>query len=191
MSVCAKTARKRDMSYRKQRFAKMSRLRRLIESHRFFFITTHFRPSALPLEEAERDIILQSIRECREQRHFLLIAYCLMPTHLHILLVPHDQDTMRNIMRDIKLRSSKRISAKRGQPCKLWQARSFDRIIRHRRELSETVEYIHLNPVKDGLAKDPLGWPRSSARAYLRTEITAVPIDFVDLPVDGRTQLRW
>jgi REP-associated tyrosine transposase len=169
----------------------MSRLRRIAESHRFFFITTHFRSDALPLEEEEQDIVLQSIRESREQRHFLLIAYSIMPTHLHILLAPHDQDTIRNIMRDIKLRSSKRVSAKRGHPCKLWQARSFDRIMRHRQELSETIEYIHLNPVRDGLVKDPFAWKRSSARAYLRTETAAVPVDFIDLPIDGRTPLRW
>ncbi|MHB8411680.1 MAG: REP-associated tyrosine transposase [Candidatus Acidiferrales bacterium] len=180
------------MSYRKPVYTfGMSRLRRLHESRRIFFITTHFERTAAPVTEAERNIILQSMMQARANRHFLLLAYCLMPTHLHLLLIPPESDTMGNAMREIKIRSSKQLSAMRGRHGKLWQARSFDRIMRNRKELSETIDYIHQNPVKDGLAKAPGDWKWSSWTAWQKCGDAVIPIDIIDLPADEEAPLRW
>ena len=101
------------MSYRKRLYFRMSRLRRLLESRRIFFVTTHFASEALPIAHSEFAIILQSLAETRVHRKFLLLAYCLMPTHLHLLVAPSDDDRLSSVMREIKIRSAKRMRATR------------------------------------------------------------------------------
>ncbi|HEU5412086.1 MAG TPA: hypothetical protein VFU57_13795 [Candidatus Acidoferrales bacterium] len=119
-----------------------------------------------------------------------MMAYCLMPTHLHLIVIPEDSDTLGNVMRETKITASKRLSAARGRPGKLWQARSFDRIMRNGKELGETLDYIHLNPVKDGLVAAPGDWKWSSWAAWQNVK-TDIRVDIMDLPVDGRVPLRW
>ncbi|MGH9728409.1 MAG: REP-associated tyrosine transposase [Candidatus Acidiferrales bacterium] len=169
----------------------MSRLRRLLESHRVFFITTHFVPEVLPIADSERDIILQSLAETRARRKLMLLAYCLMPTHLHLLVAPSDDDRLSGVMREVKIRSAKRIQASRRTQKMVWQARYFDRIMRHRQELSETLEYIHLNPVKDGLVKTADKWPWSSWPGWQTDGHPPILVDRIDLAIDAKTPLRW
>jgi REP element-mobilizing transposase RayT len=169
----------------------MSRLRRLLESRRIFFVTTHFVAGALPISGAERDIVLQCMAKTRARRGCMILGYCLMPTHLHLMLIPSDSDTMGNVMREIKLTSSKQVSAMRGKAGKFWQARSFDRIMRDRKELSETLEYIHLNPVKDGLVRGPQNWKWSSWAAWQTPGTCESLVDVIELPIDERTPLQW
>lgn len=179
------------MSYRKRLYFRMSRLRRLLESRRIFFITTHFASQALPIAHSEFAIILQSLAETRVHRKSLLLAYCLMPTHLHLLVAPSNDDRLSSAMREVKIRSAKRMRAARPQQKTLWQARYFDRIMRHRQEFSETLNYIHLNPVKDGLVNSPDRWPWSSWSGWQTDGNPPVPVDRVDLAIDGRSPLRW
>ncbi len=169
----------------------MSRLCRLLVSNRGFFVTTHFAQAALPVNEAERDHVLGAVASTRSRRSFLLAAYAVMPTHCHLLIVPANGDTISAVLREIKVRSAKRILAGRSQKGVFWQARSFDRIIRNRKEWVETLEYIHFNPVKDGLVSDPADWPWSSWRGYLPNAQPPIPMDILDLPADENTPLGW
>jgi REP-associated tyrosine transposase len=90
-----------------------------------------------------------------------------MSTHCHLLFVPDDRDTFGAVMREIKIRAAKRILAGGARSGPFWQARAFDRIMRNRREWVETLEYIHWNPVKDGLVAAPGEWFWSSWGAYV------------------------
>lgn len=114
-----------------------------------------------------------------------------MPTHLHLLIAPSDSDRLSNVMREIKIRSAKQIRTAHPEQKTLWQSRYFDRIMRHRQELSETLDYIHLNPVKDGLVKSLDLWPWSSWAGWQTGGNPAIPVDRIDLAIDGRAPLRW
>ncbi|MGC1106206.1 MAG: transposase [Candidatus Acidiferrales bacterium] len=162
-----------------------------MESHRVFFITTHFAREALPISDLERDGVLRSLDETRIRRGFLLLAYCVMPTHLHLVIVPSDSDAVSGVMREIKIRAAKRICLLRDGREQVWQARYFDRIMRHRQELSETLDYVHFNPVKDGLVENAARWPWSSWRGWQTGGEPPIPVDRIDLAIDGRTLLRW
>ena len=169
----------------------MSRLRRIEVSRRAFFVTTHFSKNGSPVSEGERDIVLSSIAVARAHRKFLLAAYVVMPTHCHLLFEPEATDTMSAVMREIKLRSAKRILAGRAQTGSFWQARSFDRVLRNRKEWSKALEYIHWNPVKDGLVREPGDWPWSSWSGYVAGRQPPIPVDRIELPVDERAPLAW
>lgn len=169
----------------------MSRLRRLLLNHRVFFVTTNFAPSALPVASSERDIVLEATGRVRLERGFLLFAYVVMPTHCHLLFSPADEDTLSNVLRDMKLRAAKRILAGRGNRGPFWQARSFDRIMRHRKEFVGTVDYIHENPVADGLTDEPSKWRWSSWFGWNPGGVALIPVDEAYLPLDEHAPVAW
>jgi len=169
----------------------MSRLRRIEVSRRIFFVSTHFSKTSLPVSEAERDIVLSSIAAARSHRKFLLAAYVVMPTHCHLLFEPETEDTLGAVMREIKVRSAKQILSTRARPGPFWQARSFDRVLRNRTEWSKAVEYIHWNPVKDSLVREPGDWPWSSWGGYVPGGRPPILIDRIELPADERAPLAW
>jgi hypothetical protein len=76
----------------------------------------------------------------------------------------------------------------------LWQGRCFDRALRTVKEHHETVEYIHLNPVRRGLVKRAADWKWSSAHEYAgisgeeQERRCGSRIDRVRLPADENTQ---
>jgi hypothetical protein len=98
-------------------------------------------------------------------------------------------------MESIKVGSTLRVNARPNESGLLWQPRFFDRALRTVKEYNEKVEYIHLNPVKAGLASRPEEWPWSSVHDYTGSvqRPAATPsglaIDRVLLPADGRTRI--
>jgi putative transposase len=73
-------------------------------------------------------------------------------------------------MEAIKVGSTLRIHARRGERGLLWQPRFFDRALRSVKEYYDKLECIHLNPVRAGLVKRAEEWPWSSARLHGRPE---------------------
>lgn len=68
-------------------------------------------------------------------------------------------------MQGIKGVGSRRINQLMGWSGALWQAESYDRIIRDKNEFEEKRNYMYNNPVKAGLVDDPrkyefFVWPR-------------------------------
>jgi REP element-mobilizing transposase RayT len=55
-----------------------------------------------------RDIVLNSIRHCQDERDLLLYAWCLMSIHMHIIVAAKKHDTSE-ILRDFKKYNSKKI----------------------------------------------------------------------------------
>jgi hypothetical protein len=58
------------------------------------------------------------------------------------------------------------VNQRRGADRELWQPRFFDRAMRTVGEYNEKVEYIHLNPVRAGLASRPEEGPRPAGSSY-------------------------
>ena len=165
----------------------MVRFRRIEQHDRFFFITTNLRQHVAPMTPNERDLLLEVIGSCRKD--FYLFAYVVMPTHLHMVLAPNGK-ALTMIMRDIKSKSGFRLAKLRRTMGPIWQERFFDNIIRRVRRFWEKVEYVHNNPVADGLVPRPEDWKWSSARHCMKLGESPLTPDPVDLPVDGDA-LLW
>ena len=96
---------------------------------------------------------------------------------------------------DGALGSTLRLNAGSNETGSIWQPRFFDRALRTVSEYNRKVEYIHLNPVKAGLASRPQDWPWSSVHDYTGT-INQAPVtpsglsvDRLLLPADPHTRL--
>ncbi len=58
-----------------------------------------------------------------------------------------------------------------------WQKRYYDRNVRSLREFGIKLRYLHRNPVKRGLVKEPGDWKWSSFRHYAFREMSVVEIE--------------
>ena len=111
---------------------------------------------------AYRDLVAAA---CRAQ-DVSCLAWCLMPNHVHLILVPRSADGLRAALAEAHRRYSRRINFAHGWTGHLWQGRfcSYPMDDAH---LMTAVRYVELNPVKAKLAVRAEDWPWSSARAHV------------------------
>ncbi len=172
----------------------MSRLRRLVLSDRYFFLSCRVLPTRAKLSEAEFAILAQVMRERRQQHGFSLTAWVFLPDHWRAIIYPGFPLTISRVLEAIKVGATQRINRHRGERGVLLQGRFFDRALRTVRECHEKVGYIHFNPVKAGLTKRPEDWKWSSVHDYRGTvQVPSgagnpVPVDRILLPSDRRTR---
>jgi putative transposase len=91
-----------------------------------------------------------------------LLAFVVMPEHLHLLCQPLDKD-ISLIMRHIKRNSSFNICRLLNIKAPIWVKRFHDEVMTTYDGVIETINYIHLNPVTRGLVERPEDYPFSSA----------------------------
>lgn len=82
----------------------------------------------------------------------------MLPNHIHLLLQPGRLETVSKIMLSFKRSSAFEIGM--GP---IWQSRFHDHIIRDKNDFEKHVNYIHTNPCKHNLVKNPKNWRWSSA----------------------------
>jgi putative transposase len=128
-----------------------------------------------------------------------------MPEHAHLLLLPHEGVTMRQILLSIKQPVAQRAlrwvrrnapeflpSMEDRQPSgrcryRFWQpGPGYDRNTWTQQELQEKIHYIHDNPIRRGLVARPEDWPWSSWRAWESGEDELVTIDRQSFPTIQR-----
>lgn len=107
------------------------------------------------------------LRNSKEQAGIDVWAYCLMPNHVHLVVVPEHKDSLAVFFREAHRQYTRRINFREGWRGHLWQER-FHSFVMDDAYLLATVRYVELNPVKAGLCQSPEGWAWSSARAHLR-----------------------
>jgi putative transposase len=146
----------------------MSRLRRIADQDRIFFITTNLLKDCSPLIPAERDLLLSLLGDVRTCSPFILLGYVVMPTHAHLLLAVQST-SISHLMHQWKFKTGHRIQQLRGTQGPFWQPRYFDFICRHARDVSSKLDYIHQNPVQAGFVRQPDEWPWSSAAFYSKS----------------------
>lgn len=93
-------------------------------------------------------------------------AWCLMPNHVHLILVPSAGGGLGAVMRRTQGRYTRAINAREGRVGHLWQAR-FASFVMDEPYLLACARYVELNPVRAGLTQRAEDWPWSSARAHL------------------------
>ncbi len=93
-------------------------------------------------------------------------AYCLMPNHVHLILIPPDEDALRRALGEAHRRYTRRVNFREGWRGYLWQGR-FASFAMDQPYLLACARYVELNPVRAKLAPRARTWKWSSARAHL------------------------
>ncbi len=94
-------------------------------------------------------------------------GYCLMPNHVHLVVVPERHDSLAMLFQDAHRRYTRRINAREGWCGHLWQER-FHSFPMDETHLLAAVRYVELNPVRAGLCEKPTDWRWSSVHAHIR-----------------------
>lgn len=100
-------------------------------------------------------------------------AYCLMPNHVHLVLVPSHEGGLRAILSEVHRRYTRAINFREGWRGHLWQER-FHSVVMDDLHTLAAIRYVECNPVAAGLSQVPEDWPWSSARAHLHAEADGV-----------------
>lgn len=93
-------------------------------------------------------------------------AYVLMPNHVHAIVVPKDEDGLRQTFADAHRRYTNHINKRNGWTGHLWQGR-FGSMAIDGDQVVNAAKYISLNPVRAKLVKKPEDWKWSSVAAHL------------------------
>jgi len=92
-------------------------------------------------------------------------AYCLMPNHVHMVMVPDHCDGLRAALAESHRRYTRHINLSHGWRGHLWQERFFS-VPMSESHLYRAVRYAERNPVTADLCQRPEHWTWSSARAH-------------------------
>ena len=135
------------------------------------------------------DILVNSIVYCQNEKGLLLYAYCIMPSHVHMIAAVKD-GSLSDLLRDLKGFTSRKLikeieenptesrkdwmleafkkSAKIHVPkqkYQLWQHDNYPVELYSFKFIDQKERYIHMNPVKKGLVSSPEHYRLSSACA--------------------------
>lgn len=116
--------------------------------------------------EADYALYLDLLRFWSRKAGTRVWAWCLMPNHVHIVLVPSTPDGLRATFAPLHRRYSWEINRREGWHGHLWQTR-FGSFPMDEAHVYACLRYVELNPKRAGLVARPEQWAWSSARAHL------------------------
>ena len=116
------------------------------------YLVTTATASRSPLfrDHASSLVVVRALYAMERRGDCALLAWVLMPDHLHVLLVLHGLG-LSTLVRSLKGRTARTLNAMRAARCRVWQAGFHDRAVRREEDLVEIARYIVANPLRAGL----------------------------------------
>ena len=96
-----------------------------------------------------------------------IIAYCLMPTHIHLILKQLADNGISIFMGNLLNSYSRYFNTKHKRKGPLWESKFKNVLIDNDEQLLHLTRYIHLNPTTAFLVDAPENWRFSSYNEYL------------------------
>lgn len=99
----------------------------------------------------------------RDSKVYDLIAYCIMPNHIHLVFMPLEEAkgkyfSLATIMHSLKRHTARQANITLKRTGSFWQHESYDHFVRNDAELERIIKYILYNPVKANLVKEQTDW---------------------------------
>ena len=135
-----------------------------------------------------RDIVIESLKYCQQNKGLNLFAYVIMSNHIHLMAQSQHGD-LSGFIRDFKNYTSKQFlevvnsdiesrndwmkivfeyhaKLKSKQTNQIWTHENHAELIYSQKFVEQKLTYIHNNPVKSGIVLNPEDYLYSSARNY-------------------------
>ena len=152
------------------------------------FVTTTVKNWAPVLSDQNlAKLVLRQLDETLNHYKASLAAYVVMPSHIHALFGFRKIEKLSEVIQSFKGLSAKKLRELlpqddfaifyNGDKFTFWKPRFDDLIILSEKQFRIKIDYIHNNPVKAGLAKQPVDYAFSSAKDWLKGEAGIIPID--------------
>lgn len=111
-------------------------------------------------------LLSETLRNVQGLHPFVMLGYVFLFDHFHIIIQPAGKSSFSDIMHSLKPNFTKEFKKRRelppSEPLKFWQKRFWDHVIRDDKDFENHLHYIHYNPIRHGLVKDPGDWKDSS-----------------------------
>lgn len=154
-----------------------------------------YRRLPLLIDEGRRRLLARSLDAATEGTPWRLAAFVFMPEHVHLIVFPvaagaSVAQLLFAIKRPFSYRVKQALSAS-ADPLldeltvrqrtgvttfRFWQeGPGYDRNLRSERAVTASIDYLHDNPVRRGLAESPVDWKWSSALWYASDKQAADP----------------
>jgi REP element-mobilizing transposase RayT len=153
--------------------------------------------------KAYRDIVIESLKYCQQNKGLELFAYVIMSNHIHLLARSQTGD-LSGTIRDFKNFTSKRFleiiensqesrrdwmrmvfsyhgKFKDQQTNQIWTHENHAEHIYSQKFIEQKITYIHENPILAGIVSKSYDYLYSSARNYadMDSVIDVIKVDFV------------
>lgn len=99
-----------------------------------------------------------------------LLAYCFMPTHIHLLVEQISDGGISRYTNLILKSYSKYFNIKHRRKGPLWEGRFKSVLVETDEQFLHLTRYIHLNPVSSSFVNNPKDWKFSSYAEYVCEE---------------------
>jgi REP element-mobilizing transposase RayT len=175
---------------------------RIVQEHALYFVTfgiVQWLPVLTSRESCQ--IVSESFDFCHQHKHLRVNAYVIMPTHLHAILFDADFDTgrLQRTLADLRKYTGRqlvdycakhmpacftttlRASAGRDRLHRFWQSGIHPEAIYTEFFWRQKLDYLHDNPCRKGLVREPHHWRYSSAAHWLegqKCDIRLTPIEW-------------
>lgn len=115
--------------------------------------------------EGEYQLYLELLRMYSKEYGNRVVGYCLMPNHVHLVVIPERENGVSQMIRVLAGTSSRLMNERLERLGHVWQARFYSATLSdlHYRT---ALAYVDLNPVRAGLAKEAAEYRWSSAGAH-------------------------
>lgn len=161
---------------------------RIEQDHALYFVTfsiVEWLPVLTSQESCQ--IVSESLDFCHERKHLRVNAYVIMPTHVHAILFDANFNSGRLLrtLADLRKYTGRQLTrycathmpacfittlqASAGQDRKhrFWQSGIHPEAIYSEPFWRQKIDYLHDNPCRKGLVRNPQDWRFSSAAYWL------------------------
>lgn len=136
-----------------------------------------------------RDVIIDSLKYCQQEKQLIIYGYVIMSNHVH-LIVQSENSNLSGTIRDFKTYTSKHIiekikeypesrrewmlwmferaakKHKRNSKYQVWRHNNHPVELESNKFLAQKLEYVHMNPVRACIVQYPEQYLYSSAGVY-------------------------
>jgi putative transposase len=162
---------------------RMPRLaRRLTSGYVYHVINRCSRGQEVFHDELDYLSFFDLMREAAGLYSVKVFAYCLMPDHFHLLVLPGRGEELSKLMQWLMTRHVRCHHRRHGTSGRVWQGRFMSFIVQMDDHLLNVARFVESNPVRSGLAESSEEWMWSSHRenigAMSRLLTYGMPIEF-------------
>ena len=178
-----------------------------LDNHSYFFTSKTVEGISVFESQRPKEILLDLMNFYREKYETKIQAYVIMPTHLHLIINSQEGGNVKSFMQNLLRKSSIRIvkyleenleqnidvmksqrilksfrnHANKPSQHAVWKEKSKGIPIYTDRVMKIKLDYIHNNPVRAGLAKEPQDYLYSSFRNCYLDDHSIFRVDIVDI----------
>jgi REP-associated tyrosine transposase len=160
------------------------------QRHAHFVTFSCYRRRRLLDDDRAKRVVLGTLNRQLQRMSGKCIGFVVMPNHVHAIVWFPEPAQLSEFMKQWKRTSSYRIGqllatiltryANHVLGSPVWQAKYYGFNVFSRRKMEEKLTYMHQNPVRAGLARQPCEWRWSSARYYELGKSVGVPVGWIE-----------